>query len=60
MKKSALEARKEMIALVERKGLNGIINADLNELQEQGYTYGELAAALRWLTYSPQTAKYRK
>ena len=59
MKNSTKEARKEMIKLVESKGLNGIINADLNELQERGYTYHDLISALRWLTYSPQTAKYR-
>ena len=59
MKNSAKEARKEMIELVKDKGLYNILNSDISELQKQGYTFQELTAALRWITYSPQAAKYR-
>ena len=59
MKNSAKEARKEMIELVKNKGLYNILNSDISELQKQGYTFQELTAALRWITYSPQAAKYR-
>lgn len=59
MKNSAKEARKEMIELVKNKGLYNILNSDISELQKRGYTFKELTAALRWITYSPQAAKYR-
>lgn len=59
MKNSSKEARKEMIELVKNKGLYNILNSDISELQKQGYTFQELTAALRWITYSPQAAKYR-
>lgn len=60
MKTTAKNARKEMIALVSEKGIVNITNGDIANLEKQGYTFRELTAALRWLTYSPQAAKYRK
>ena len=60
MKTTAKNARKEMIALANKKGIVNITNGDISNLEKQGYTFRELTAALRWLTYSPQAAKYRK
>lgn len=60
MKTTAKNARKEMISLVSVKGIVNITNGDIANLEKQGYTFRELTAALRWLTYSPQAAKYRK
>lgn len=59
MKTTAKNARKEMIALANKKGITNITNGDISNLEKQGYTFRELTAALRWLTYSPQAAKYR-
>jgi hypothetical protein len=59
MKTTAKNARKEMIALASKKGITNITNGDISNLEKQGYTFRELTAALRWLTYSPQAAKYR-
>lgn len=59
MKTTAKNARKEMIKLVSEKGITKITNGDITNLEKQGYTFRELTAALRWLTYSPQMAKYR-
>ena len=57
MTNTAKEARKEIIAIAKAKGT--VLNSDLNELQERGYTFSEVEAALKWFTYSPQAAKYR-
>ena len=57
MTNSAKEARQEMIKIAKAKG--EILGSDLNELQERGYTFKEVEAALKWFTYSPQAAKYR-
>lgn len=59
MKTTAKNARKEMITLANKKGIVNITNGDIANLEKQGYTFRELTAALRWLTYSPQAAKYR-
>ena len=59
MTNTAKEARKEIIAIAKVKGVYNVMNSDLNELQKRGYTFKEVSAALRWLTYSPQAAKYR-
>ena len=60
MKTTSKNARKEMITLASKKGITKITNGDIANLEKQGYTFRELTAALRWLTYSPQAAKYRK
>ena len=56
-----MEVRKEIKALVIRKGLDGIVNADLNEIHERtGAAYGQMQNAMRYFKYSPRTAKYRR
>ena len=56
-----MEVRKEVRALVIRKGLKNIINADLNEIQERtGAECMQIKNALNYFAYSPQAAKYRK
>ena len=59
MKESAKNARKEIIKLAAEKGLYNILNEDIANLEKQGYTFREVTAALRWVTYSLQAAKYR-
>lgn len=55
-----MEVRKEIKALVIRKGLNNIINADLNEIHDRtGATYCQMQNAISYFQFSPQTAKYR-
>lgn len=55
-----MEVRKEIKALVIRKGLNNIINADLNEIHDRtGATYSQMQNAISYFQFSPQTAKYR-
>ena len=56
-----MEVRKEIKALVIKKGLENIINADLNEINARtGARYIQMQNALNYFTYSPQAAKYRK
>ena len=56
-----MEVRKEVKALVIRKGLENIINADLNEIQARtGAECMQIKNALNYFAYSPQAAKYRK
>lgn len=56
-----MEVRKEVRALVIRKGLENIINADLNEIQARtGAECMQVKNALNYFAYSPQAAKYRK
>jgi len=55
-----MEVRKEIKALVIKKGLENIINADLNKLLDRGATGTQLQNAMSYFRYSPQTAKYRK
>lgn len=59
-KMTNMEVRKEIKALVIRKGLNNIINADLNEIRNRtGATVTQMQNAISYFQYSPQTAKYR-
>lgn len=54
------EVRKEIRNLVITKGLNNIINADLNEIHERtGATYTQMQNAINYFHFSPQAAKYR-
>ena len=59
MKTTAKNARKEIIKLAAEKGHLNILNEDIANIEKKGYTFREVTAALRWLTYSPQAAKYR-
>lgn len=57
---TSIEVRKEIKALVISKGLDNIINADLNEIKARtGATVTQMQNALNYFRYSPQTAKYR-
>lgn len=54
------EVREEIKVLVINKGLDNIINADLNEIHDRtGATYCDMQNALSYFRYSKQTAKYR-
>lgn len=54
------EVKKEIKALVISKGLDNIINADLNEIHDRtGASYCQMQNAMSYFRYSPQTAKYR-
>ena len=58
---TAYEVRKEIKALILRKGINNIINADLNEIHNRtGAGYCQMQNAMSYFRYSPQTAKYRQ
>ena len=57
---TAYEVRREIKKLVIEKGINNIINADLNEIHHRtGATYWQMQNALSYFRFSPQTAKYR-
>lgn len=57
---TAIETRKEIRKLIEAKGLNNIINRDLNEIHDRtGASYTKMLNAINYFKYSPQTAKYR-
>ncbi len=57
---TSMEVRKEIKELVIRKGINNIINADLNEIHNRtGATYCQMQNAMSYFRYSKQTAKYR-
>ena len=54
------EVRAEIKKLVVTKGLDNILNRDLNEIHERtGATYGQMQNAMNYFRYSKQTAKYR-
>lgn len=55
------EVRNEIRMLVIAKGLDNILNADLNEIHDRtGATYTQMQNAMSYFRYSPQAAKYRK
>jgi len=55
-----IEVRNEVKKVIERKGLNNLINADINEIAERtGASYTQLQNAVNYFRYSKQTAKYR-
>ncbi len=57
---TTMEVRKEIKELVVRKGIDNILNADLNEIHYRtGATYCQMQNAMRYFRYSKQTAKYR-
>lgn len=54
------EVRAEVKKVILAKGINNILNADLNEIHNRtGATYTQLQNACSYFRYSPQTAKYR-
>ena len=59
MKKTYMETRKAIKALVISVGVNGIYNYHINELADQGHSYGNMQNAINYFKYSPATAKYR-
>ena len=55
-----IEVRREIKALVMRKGVDNILNADLTEIHRRtGATYEQMRNAMSYFRYSPQAAKYR-
>ena len=57
---TTMEVRKEIKALVIKKGIDNILNADLNEIHNRtGATYLQMQNAMSYFRYSRQTAKYR-
>lgn len=55
------EVKKEIRELIEKKGLNNLINADLNEIHARtGADYLQMQNALSYFRFSPKAAKYRK
>lgn len=57
---TTMEVRKEIKELVVRKGIDNILNADLNEIHDRtGATYFQMQNAISYFRYSKQTAKYR-
>lgn len=57
---TTMEVRKEIKALVIKKGIDNILNADLNEIHYRtGATYLQMQNAMSYFRYSKQTAKYR-
>jgi hypothetical protein len=57
---TTMQVRAEIKKLVINKGLQNIINADLNEIHERtGAGYCQMQNAISYFQYSPQTAKYR-
>ena len=60
MKASMKEIREEIKRLVISKGLDNIINADLNEINARtGASYCAMQNEMDYFRYSKQTAKYR-
>lgn len=57
--KTYKETKEAVKALVIRKGLKNIINADLNELRAEGHNTTNVQNALNYFQFSPQAAKYR-
>lgn len=54
------EVRKEIKALILKKGAKNILNNDLTEIHERtGATYTQLQNAMNYFQFSPQAAKYR-
>lgn len=57
---TTMQVRAEIRRLVISKGLQNILNADLNEIHERtGAGYCQMQNALSYFQYSPQAAKYR-
>ena len=60
MKSNTKAVREEIKRVIISKGINNIINADLNEIHDRtGASYCEMQNAISYFRYSKQTAKYR-
>lgn len=60
MKNTTKESREEIKRLVISKGIDNILNADLNEIHNRtGISYCEMQNAISYFRFSKQTAKYR-
>ena len=59
MKKSYMETRKAVKALVIAHGVNGIYGYHINALVDDGHNVTNIQNAINYFQYSPNTAKYR-
>lgn len=60
MKASTKAVREEIKRVIIEKGLDNILNADLNEIHNRtGASYCEMQNAVSYFRYSKQAAKYR-
>lgn len=60
MKTSTKAVREEIKRVIIAKGLDNILNADLNEIHNRtGASYCEMQNAISYFRYSKQAAKYR-
>lgn len=60
MKTSTKAVREEIKRVIIAKGLDNILNADLNEIHNRtGASYCEMQNAMSYFRYSKQAAKYR-
>lgn len=60
MKVSTKAVREEIKRVIIRKGIDNIINADLNEIHNRtGASYCDMQNAVSYFRYSKQAAKYR-
>lgn len=60
MKASTKAVREEIKRVIIEKGLDNILNADLNEIHARtGASYCEMQNAISYFRYSKQAAKYR-
>ena len=60
MKSNTKSVREEIKRVIISKGIDNIINADLNEIHNRtGASYCEMQNAVSYFRYSKQTAKYR-
>lgn len=60
MKENTKEIRAEIKRLVISKGIDNILNADLNEIHNRtGASYIGMQNAMSYFRYSKQAAKYR-
>lgn len=60
MKASTKAVREEIKRVIIRKGIDNIINADLNEIHNRtGASYCDMQNAVSYFRYSKQAAKYR-
>lgn len=59
MSKTYKETKAAVKELVERVGLNNILNKHLVELRDLGHGMTNIQNAMNYFRYSPQAAKYR-
>jgi hypothetical protein len=59
MKKTYMETRKAVKALVIAHGVNGISGNHINALIDDGHNGTNIQNAINYFQFSPSTAKYR-